>query len=342
MTAIQLAEKGLLPDVLIRYGIRRLCRQRLREERASDVEKYSSRKNKQIKQLRESPIAIETDAANRQHYEVPAVFYQHSLGKNLKYSGCYWDDKTPTLDEAEDKILAMYAKRGQFEDGQDILELGCGWGSITLYLASRFPHSTITGVSNSNSQREYILEQTKQRGLNNVNILTCDVNDLALDNQFDRVISIEMFEHVRNYDFLLNKIASWMKPDGKMFIHIFCHKDVVYPFEVDGEDNWMGRYFFTGGLMPSADTLLHFQENFSIERQWLLNGQHYEKTANAWLENADKNKDKIMPVFEHTYGKKEAEIWFQRWRIFFMSCAELFGYENGNQWLVSHYLFAKN
>lgn len=341
MSAIQFAEKGWLPDFLIRYGIRKLCRQRLREEMAQDVERYSARKNSLIKQLRESPIAIETQAANEQHYEVPAIFYQHALGKNLKYSGCYWPESVNNLDEAEDKILAMYAKRGQFKDGQNILELGCGWGSITLYLAAHFPNSTITGVSNSNSQREYIMAQAQARGLNNVNIITCDVNELALDDQFDRVISIEMFEHVRNYQFLLNKIASWVKPEGKLFIHVFCHKDVVYPFEVEGEDNWMGRYFFTGGLMPSSDTLLHFQDMFSIEKQWLMNGQHYEKTANAWLENADKHKENIMPVFEQTYGKKDAEVWFQRWRIFFMSCAELFGYNKGNEWMVSHYLFSK-
>lgn len=340
MSAIQFAEKGLLPDFLIRYGIRRLCKQRLKDEKACDVEQYASRKNAVIQQLRESPIAIETDAANRQHYEVPAEFYLNSLGKNLKYSGCFWPESANGLDEAEDKMLALYAKRGQFEDGQNILELGCGWGSITLYLASRFPKSKITGVSNSNSQREHIMGRAKARGLDNVNIITCDVNELSLENKFDRVISIEMFEHVRNYQFLLNKVSSWMSDEGKLFIHIFCHKDVVYPFEVEGEDNWMGRYFFTGGLMPSTDTLLHFQDKLSIERQWLVNGQHYEKTANAWLDNADKNKQNIMPVFEKTYGK-DAEIWFQRWRIFFMSCAELFGYKQGNEWMVAHYLFAK-
>lgn len=340
MSAIQFAEKGLLPDFLIRYGIRRLCKQRLRDEMAFDVDQYSARKNTLIQQLRESPIAIETDAANRQHYEVPAEFYLNSLGKNLKYSGCFWPEGVNDLDSAEDNMLALYAKRGEFEDGQHILELGCGWGSITLYLASRFPNSKITGVSNSNSQREYIMRQAKARGLSNVNIITCDVNELSLDDSFDRVISIEMFEHVRNYQFLLNKVSHWVKEDGKLFIHVFCHKDVAYPFEVEGEDNWMGRYFFTGGLMPSTDTLLHFQDQFSIERQWLVNGQHYEKTANAWLENADKNKQHIMPVFEKTYGK-DAEIWFQRWRIFFMSCAELFGYKQGNEWMVAHYLFAK-
>ncbi|WP_247870127.1 cyclopropane-fatty-acyl-phospholipid synthase family protein [Methylophaga sp. SB9B] len=197
--------------------------------------------------LRKSPIAIETQAANEQHYEVPAEFYQLALGKNLKYSSCYWDDHTISLDQAEKAMLEVYIERGDFKNGQDILELGCGWGSLTLYLAQRFPYSRITGVSNSNSQREYIEKQAFARGLTNIHIITCDVNELELDTQFDRIVSIEMFEHMRNYQQLLDKVSRWLNADGKLFVHIFCHRSVVYPFETEGDDNWMGRYFFTGG-----------------------------------------------------------------------------------------------
>ncbi|MCL5974718.1 MAG: class I SAM-dependent methyltransferase, partial [Gammaproteobacteria bacterium] len=232
-------------------------------------------------------------------------------------------------------------ERGDFKNGQDILELGCGWGSLTLYLAQRFPYSRITGVSNSNSQREYIEKQAFARGLTNIHIITCDVNELELDTQFDRIVSIEMFEHMRNYQQLLDKVSRWLNVDGKLFVHIFCHRSVVYPFETEGDDNWMGRYFFTGGLMPSADTLLHFQDALQIEKQWLVNGQHYQKTAEAWLENTDKNAKQIKALFDQTYGEGEGAIWLQRWRLFFMACAELFGYRDGTEWLVTHYLFSK-
>jgi cyclopropane-fatty-acyl-phospholipid synthase len=263
------------------------------------------------------------------------------LGKRLKYSSCFFSSGNESLDEAEEAMLVLYAERAQLADGQDILELGCGWGSLTLWMAERFRGSRITAVSNSRPQREFIESQCRARGLNNVNVITHDVNTLQLDrSQFDRVASIEMFEHMRNYDTLLGRIASWLRPGGKLFVHIFCHRELLYPFETDGDDNWMGRYFFTGGLMPSADTLLLFQNDLRIEQQWRLSGTHYERTANAWLKNQDSHCDEVLDVLKQAYGN-DALVWNQRWRMFWMACAELFGYAGGNEWIVAHYRFAR-
>lgn len=338
---IALAEQKLLPDFLIRRGIRNLLKQRLVDECANDVEQQNTRMQKLLENLRQSPIAIETAAANAQHYEVPAAFYRLALGKHLKYSSCYWQNATETLDEAEALMLALTTARADLQDGQQILELGCGWGSLTLWMAENLPNSRITAVSNSSSQREYILQQANLRNLTNIEVLTCDVNQLSLERQFDRIVSVEMFEHIRNYDKLLAKVASWLLPGGKLFVHIFCHRYLAYPFETEGDDNWMGKYFFTGGLMPARDTLLNFQQHLYLQQQWDLSGSHYQKTAEAWLQNMDKHDHQIRELFRLTYGEKQARVWQQRWRIFFMSCAELFGYKHGNEWLVAHYLLVK-
>ncbi|MBT3811567.1 MAG: class I SAM-dependent methyltransferase [Gammaproteobacteria bacterium] len=341
MQLIDLAEQRRLPDYLIRLGIRHLLKVRLRDEYADDVELQSQRYDQLLDELRQSPIAIETDAANQQHYEVPADFFRLSLGEHLKYSSCYWDKETQNLDQAEAHMLQLYVQRAELKDGQNILELGCGWGSLTLFMAKQLPNSRITGVSNSNSQRKYILQQAADRGLDNIEIITCDVNQLELKQQFDRIVSVEMFEHMRNYEYLLSHIANWLKQDGKLFVHIFCHRYLAYPFETEGDDNWMGRYFFTGGLMPGRDTLLHFQQHLDITAQWDVSGTHYQKTAEAWLQNTDQHEQAIIDLFTTSYGEQEAKLWLQRWRIFFMSCAELFGYRQGNEWLVAHYLFSK-
>ncbi len=342
MSLIDLCERGLVPDALTRLGIRRLCAQRLREEHAGDAVAAWARFRDLLDGLRQSPLAIETEAANRQHYEVPARFFELCLGKRLKYSSCYYPTGRETLDQAEEAMLALYGERAELADGMRILELGCGWGSLTLWMAERFPNARILGVSNSASQREHILGQCAKRGLNNVEILTRDVNVLDLgERRFDRVVSIEMFEHVRNYRVLFERISGWLDPGGKLFCHIFCHRELMYPFETEGEDNWMGRYFFTGGLMPAADTFLHFQEHLRLEEQWRLSGTHYERTSNHWLENQDRHADEILRLFEDVYGKAEAKIWAQRWRMFWMACAELFGYAGGNEWLVAHYRFQK-
>lgn len=342
MSLIDLCERGLVPDALTRLGIRRLCAQRLREEHDGDAVAAWARFRELLDGLRESPLAIETEAANRQHYEVPARFFELCLGKRLKYSSCYYPTGRETLDQAEEAMLALYGERAELADGMRILELGCGWGSLTLWMAERFPNARILGVSNSASQREHILGQCAKRGLNNVEILTRDVNVLDLgERRFDRVVSIEMFEHVRNYRVLFERISGWLDPGGKLFCHIFCHRELMYPFETEGEDNWMGRYFFTGGLMPAADTFLHFQEHLRLEEQWRLSGTHYERTSNHWLENQDRHADDILRLFEDVYGKAEAKVWAQRWRMFWMACAELFGYAGGNEWLVAHYRFQK-
>ncbi|ACV27781.1 SAM-dependent methyltransferase [Kangiella koreensis] len=339
--AINLIERGLLPDRLVRLGIRKLCEQRLAEESAYDCEAQGERYHDFLQELKSSEVAIKTDKANEQHYEVPAQFYHYALGKNLKYSSAYWPDGVNNLDAAEQAMLELYAERGEFVDGQDILELGCGWGSLTMFLAAKYPNSTITGVSNSNSQREYIEQQAKERGLSNITIITQDINQFDPGRQFDRIISIEMFEHVRNYEVLFERVSQWLKDDGKVFLHVFCHRYLMYPFLEEGDDNWMGRYFFSGGQMPAADTFLNFQHYLQLDRRWLVSGQHYEKTSNAWLANMDQNHKQIMPLFETVYGKDLSKVWFQRWRIFFMACAELFGYADGNEWMVAHYRFVK-
>lgn len=334
------AERGLVPDAALRAGIRRLCAQRLHEETRGGIEAQSARFRQRLAELTGSAVALHTDVANRQHYEVPAAFFQVCLGKRLKYSSCYYASGQESLDQAEEAMLALYGERAALADGQQILELGCGWGSLTLWMAERYPDARITAVSNSHSQREHILAQCAARGLGNVEVLTCDVNQLALpEARFDRCVSVEMFEHVRNYPQLLQRIGRWLKADGALFVHIFAHRTLMYPFETDGGDNWMGRHFFTGGLMPAADTLLHFQRDLRLEQRWLLDGTHYQRTAEHWLANQDAARERVMPVLIATYGEAAARIWWQRWRMFWMACAELFGYDGGQQWLVAHYLF---
>lgn len=340
MNLTDLAEKGKLPDALIRHGIRRLCRQRLLDEGERDCNAADGRFRALIESLKLSPIAIETRAANEQHYELPTEFFKLCLGKRLKYSSAFYPTGLETLDQAEEIMLRMYSERAELEDGQSILELGCGWGSLTLWMAEHYPNSSITAVSNSATQRHHIESQCRERGFDNVTVLTCDVNVLTFEeNLFDRCVSIEMFEHMRNYRTLLASISRWLKPQGKLFVHIFVHRFLMYPFETDGDDNWMGRYFFTGGLMPSADTLLHFADDLAIENRWLVPGRHYSQTANHWLANQDANASEVLAILESAYGKQQAPIWAQRWRMFWMACAELFGYDDGNEWLVAHYRF---
>ena len=331
-----LLEKNLLPDWLIRVGIRRLLAQRIREETARyDRAAY-------IADLKSRPLAEETRAANEQHYEVPTDFYRLCLGRRLKYSGCFYPTGAESLNEAEEVMLALYVERARLEDGQTILELGCGWGSLSLYLAERFPHSRITGVSNSRTQKEYIDGEAKRRGLSNLQIITCDMNAFDLPGaQFDRVVSVEMFEHMKNYQRLLANVARWLKPDGLLFVHIFTHHQLSYHFVPRDATDWMARYFFTGGQMPAHDLLPAFDEHLQLVQDWKVNGRHYQQTAEHWLQNMDRHRAEILPLFEKTYVKAAVTRWWVYWRVFYMACAELWGYRNGEEWLVSHYLFRR-
>lgn len=348
--AISMAEKGLIPDVLIRQGIRQLCESRLAEISMGNCEKSAMIEEDFIHAMNTSSIALVPELANAQHYEVPASFFEYCLGVNRKYSSCFWLKDTQTLDEAEDNALLISCDHSDLKDGQHILELGCGWGSLTLFMAARYPNSKITAVSNSNSQREHIMSTALARGLNNVTVVTCDMNTfdaLSLSHtqddhkQFDRVVSVEMFEHMRNHQVLYAKVHDWLVPGGKFFMHIFVHRSTPYAFEVQGDDDWMSEFFFSGGMMPSDGLPLRFQEKLKLKQRWRWDGTHYEKTANAWLSNMDAKKDQITPILEATYGKDDAVIWRNRWRIFYMACAELFGYQNGQEWWVTHYQFER-
>lgn len=337
----RLLESDRIPDRLIRTRIRSLLRQRLQDETRPTAEAQQQHLMEVIAQLKASPIAIATREANEQHYEVPTDFFRYVMGEHMKYSCCYWDADTRTLTDAERRALEITCARAALANGMDILELGCGWGSLTLFMAAQYPGANITAVSNSATQRAWIEQCCAERGLTNVQVITADMNVFDTERRFDRVVSVEMFEHMRNYQLLLQKIHTWLKPDGRLFVHIFTHRDITYFFDVVDERDWMSKYFFTGGVMPSDDLLFYFNDHMTVCDHWHWDGTHYGKTAEAWLVNQDAHRKEIMPILEQTYGRDQAVKWWVYWRIFFMACAELWNYRAGKEWFVSHYLFKK-
>lgn len=338
---IAAVERGWVPDLLVRAGIRRLLQQRLHEISADDSVVSSAICTDFVNRLRTAPIALVPEKANEQHYEVPAAFFGAVLGKHRKYSCCYWPEGVDDLDAAEAAALAITCERAGLANGQNILELGCGWGSLSLWMAQQYPTARITAVSNSNSQREYIQSQAISRGLNNLQVITCDMNNFSSDDRFDRVVSVEMFEHMRNWPELFRRVFEWLKPGGRLFMHVFVHRSTPYEFIERDASDWMSRFFFAGGMMPSDDMALHFQEHLQLLTRWRWDGHHYERTSNAWLAKMDAARDTLLPLFEQTYGRDKANIWWVRWRLFFMSCAEIFAFDNAQQWWVSHYLFER-
>jgi cyclopropane-fatty-acyl-phospholipid synthase len=347
----QVLEKGYLPEWLIRIGIQSLLRNKNKAETRPTQQARQEALMAFVNELKTMPIAIETDAANQQHYEVPSSFYQYALGPRLKYSCALWDSHWPVdshhLGLAEEAMLALTCQRADLEDGQSILELGCGWGSLSLWMAQQYPNSQITGISNSASQREFIMAQAQQRGLSNLSIETHNVAHLERPlAYYDRVVSVEMFEHMKNYQLLLCKIASWLKPEGKLFVHIFTHHCAAYHYEGADAADWMTRYFFAGGTMPAHHLLHYFQQDLALDACWVVNGQHYQKTARVWHQNMKAHRDKILPLFQKTYGNhgdplQQAQKWWIYWQVFFMACEELWGFQNGEIWQVSHYRFCR-
>ena len=340
--AIDLTEHGLVPDTLIRSGMRRLLRQRLVEVEADDCERSADAQHVFVQAMDAAPVAPLAHKANEQHYELPVEFFRAVLGPRLKYSCCYWPRGADTLEQAEVAALETTCERAGIEDGMTVLELGCGWGSLSLWLAEHYPHGHITAVSNSGTQRRFILDEAARRGLHNLDVVTRDMNDFDTQSRFDRVVSVEMFEHMRNYGALFRRIHDWLVPSGRFFLHIFSHRSAPYAFVDRDAGDWLTRHFFAGGIMPSDDLPLHFQRDLGLVRRWRWSGRHYQRTADAWLANLDLHQERIQPILAAHYGTEAARRWWTRWRLFFMACAELFGYDRGEQWRVSHYLFERH
>jgi cyclopropane-fatty-acyl-phospholipid synthase len=335
-----LLDRALLPDAMVRAGIRRVVAARLREQQAlggTDGERVEA----VLSALSASPIALETAAANAQHYELPPVFFEHVLGPHLKYSSGYWPAGVESLAEAESRMLRLTAERARIEDGQRILELGCGWGSLTLDLARAFPRCRIVAMSNSGPQREYILAKARARGLDNVAVVTADINVFDTELQFDRIVSVEMLEHVRNHRRLFARIHRWLAPGGRFFTHVFTHRRFAYTYEDRGPSDWMARHFFTGGMMLSDDFFVRLQDRLALEDHWRVDGRHYQRTADAWLQNFDRNRRDIDLILAGVYGRANVARWRARGRAFFMGCAEMFGFRDGQEWGISHYRFQR-
>jgi len=338
---IDWVERGRVPDAVIRAGIRQRLRKTLAELPQGDCEAALEHKKAFIAMMDAAPVAAVPERANEQHYEVPAAFFELVLGPRRKYSSCWWPVGVDSLPDAEEASLAETARRAGIAADMDVLELGCGWGSFSLWAAEQFPSSRFTAVSNSASQRAFIEAEAARRGLENLTVITADMNVFAADRRFDRIVSLEMFEHMRNWRTLLGRVHDWLEPGGRFFMHVFCHREHPYPYEDTGPDDWMSHYFFAGGIMPSDDLPLFFQDQLRLVDRWRWDGRHYERTLNAWLSRMDEARERVWPILEQTYGVEQAGVWWMRWRLFFMACAELFGLRGGQEWWVGHYLLER-
>ncbi len=334
-----LLARGVIPDPVLRRVVRARVKglvesfERLGPEGLAELERAT------LGRLESGPIAVEADEANRQHYDVPPEFFRLVLGPRLKYSCCLWPSSVQDLAGAEEAMLSLTAERAGIDDGQYILDLGCGWGSLALWVGERYPRSRVVALSNSREQGLFIRQRCRERGIENVEVITAEASRFVPDHRFDRIVSVEMFEHLRSHGALLRGIGGWLRLDGRLLVHVFCHRRRVYEFDREGTGGWMARHFFAGGMMPSWDYLTRYQDDVTLVERWQVGGDHYARTLRAWLENLDRRRDLVLAVLERTYGKDQARLRLAHWRLFFMACEETFALASGTEYFVAHYLF---